>query len=154
MIAVGGPAGPTRGPGADFLTWTSFYTKLTRNALETLYRLRKHAMTFKRSTASGEKASDRRSGMNRRWIKTPYQGPERRSGRDRRGELPPPEAVKPEDSATERTESLENLVLSTTVRLEALARLLVAKGLLSPKEISDMLQTLQSEYRHPQIKRD
>jgi hypothetical protein len=40
------------------------------------------------------------------------------------------------------------------VRLEALARLLVAKGLLSPKEISDMLQTLQSEYRHPQIKRD
>lgn len=111
-------------------------------------------MTFKRSTASGGKASERRSGMNRRWIKTPYQGPERRSGRDRRGELPTPETVNPGDSDTERTESLENLVLSTTVRLEALARLLVAKGLLSPKEISDMLQTLQSEYRHQQIKTD
>lgn len=38
-------------------------------------------------TARNVKASgNRRSGLNRRWIKAPYSGPERRSGADRREE--------------------------------------------------------------------
>jgi hypothetical protein len=111
-------------------------------------------MTFKRITAPDEMTRERRSGMNRRWIKMTYSGPERRSIKDRRGETPPVESVNPGDSCGERTESLEHLVLSTTVRLEALARLLIAKGLLSHTELSDMLQTLQAEHRHQQIKDD
>ena len=51
-------------------------------------------MTFKRSGAGDETARERRSGMNRRWIKMPYHGAERRSGRDRRGEATPLEALK------------------------------------------------------------
>jgi hypothetical protein len=62
--------------------------------------------------------------------------------------------VKPGDSVIERTQSLEKLVLSTTVRLEALARLLVEKGLLSHAELSEMLQTIQAEYQNQQIKED
>jgi hypothetical protein len=111
-------------------------------------------MTFKRITAPDETTRERRSGMNRRWIKAPYHGPERRKGKDRRGEAPLFESLKPGDSCDERAESLEHLVLSTTVRLEALARLLIAKGLLSHTELSDMLQTLQAEYRQQQIKDD
>jgi hypothetical protein len=111
-------------------------------------------MTIKRITTPGEMTRERRSGMNRRWIRAPYQGPERRSGKDRRGEALPFESLNPGDSYGERAESLEHLVLSTTVRLEALARLLIAKGLLSHTELSDMLQTLQAEYRQQQIKDD
>lgn len=109
-------------------------------------------MTFKRSGAGDETARERRSGMNRRWIKMPYHGAERRSGRDRRGEATPLEALKTDESAAERTEALEKLILSTTVRLEALARLLMDKGLLSHQELSEMLQTMQAEYHHQQIK--
>lgn len=111
-------------------------------------------MAFKPSNDTDETARERRSGMNRRWIKTPYHGVERRSGRDRRSESPSLGAVKPGESVAERTESLEKLILSTTVRLEALARLLVEKGLLSHQELSEMLQTMQAEYHHQRIKQD
>jgi hypothetical protein len=116
--------------------------------------LGKNVMTSKRSSDMDEAARERRSGMNRRWIKTPYHGVERRSGRDRRGESPSLEAARSSESVAERTESLEKLIFSTTVRLEALARLLVEKGLLSHQELSDMLQTMQAEYHHQQIKQD
>ncbi len=111
-------------------------------------------MTLKRSSVADETARERRSGMNRRWIKTPYHGVERRSGKDRRDESAPFDDLKPNESVGERTESLEKLLLSTTVRLEALARLLVEKGLLSNQELSEMLQTMQAEYHHQQIKED
>jgi hypothetical protein len=111
-------------------------------------------MTFKRSSDMDETERERRSGMNRRWIKTPYHGVERRSGRDRRGESPSLEGLRTSESAAERAESIEQLILSTTVRLEALARLLVEKGLLSHQELSEMLQTMQAEYHHQQIKQD
>jgi hypothetical protein len=51
-------------------------------------------------------------------------------------------------------ESLEKIVLSTTLRLEALARLLVAKGVLRPEELTDMLQNMQAEYQPHQLKED
>jgi hypothetical protein len=104
-------------------------------------------MTLKRSAPADAVQRERRSGLNRRWIKTPYGGPERRSGKDRRGVPPAPESGKPGESAADRTEALEKLLLTTTVRLEALARLLVSKGLLSHAELSEMLQTLQAEYQ-------
>jgi hypothetical protein len=112
-------------------------------------------MTFKRSfTTDGRKAQERRSGLNRRWIKAPYDGEERRSGKDRRSELPQEQNSEPEDSAAERTESLEKVMLSTTLRLEALARLLVQKRILSPEELADMLRAMQAEYQSHQLKQD
>jgi hypothetical protein len=111
-------------------------------------------MTFKHRIVQDQTTRERRSGMNRRWIKTPYHGVERRSGKERRGEASPLEALEPNHSDAERSESLEKLILSTTVRLEALARLLVEKGLLSPKELSEMLQAIQTEYQNQQLKHD
>jgi hypothetical protein len=109
-------------------------------------------MTIKRKFTPDAAAGDRRSGMNRRWIKAPYDGAERRSGKDRRGESPRLESAKPAVSAAERAESLEKLVLTTTVRLEALARLLVEKGVLRQEELAEMLRSMQAEYQHQQIK--
>jgi hypothetical protein len=109
-------------------------------------------MTSKRNLPTDATETERRSGLNRRWIKAPYAGAERRSGKDRRGESPRLESSRPAVSASERTESLEKLLLSTTVRLEALARLLVEKGVLRQEELAEMLRSMQAEYQHPQLK--
>jgi hypothetical protein len=112
-------------------------------------------MTFKRSfTTDTDKAPERRSGLNRRWIKAPYEGEERRRGKDRRSPLPEEKTSEPTATAAERTEPLENLIISTTVRLEALARLLVEKGILSHEELADMLKAMQAEYHSQQLKQD
>jgi hypothetical protein len=112
-------------------------------------------MTFKRSfTTDTKKAQERRSGLNRRWIKAPYEGEERRSGKDRRNALLQEQTPEPAVSDADRTESLEKLMLSTTVRLEALARLLVEKGILSHGELADMLKAMQAEYQSQQLKED
>jgi hypothetical protein len=74
---------------------------------------------------------------------------ERRRGRDRRDEDPP--TRKDALSPAERTEALEKLLLSTTVHLEALARLLVAKGIMTRAELMDMLKTIRDEYQDKQL---
>ncbi len=110
-------------------------------------------MSFKRSFTPDPTASDRRSGLNRRWIKTPYQGVERRSGKDRRLELLGAEG--PISTAgADRIEALENLFLSTTLRLEALARLLVDKRILTHEELREMLQSIHAAYQEKQLEAD
>ena len=112
-------------------------------------------MTFKRSfTTDTKKASERRSGLNRRWIKAPYEGEERRSGKDRRHALPHSLSSDPTASDAARSDSLEKLIISTTVRLEALARLLVEKGILSREELAEMLRAMQAEYDSQRLKQD
>jgi|WetSurMetagenome_2_1015567.scaffolds.fasta_scaffold39956_3 hypothetical protein len=106
-------------------------------------------MTFKRIFTSGPSLTERRSGLNRRWIKAPYDGVERRSGRDQRDEEPP--ARQDALSPAERTEALEKLLLSTTVRMEAIARLLVAKGIMTRAELMAMLKTIHDEYQDNQL---
>ena len=106
-------------------------------------------MKFKRIFTSESSATERRSGLNRRWIKAPYGGVERRRARDRRdGD---PAAREDALSPVERTEALEKLLLSTTVHLEALARLLVAKGIMTRAELMDMLKTIRDEYQEKQL---
>jgi hypothetical protein len=45
-------------------------------------------------------------------------------------------------------------MLATTVRLEAIARLLVEKGILSHEELADMLRAMQAEYHSRQLDED
>jgi hypothetical protein len=112
-------------------------------------------MTFKRSfTSDTPKEAERRSGLNRRWIKAPYDGVDRRRGGDRRNESAPGDPFDPGMSAAERAQSLEKLLLSTTVRLEALTRLLVSKGVLSPEELADVLRDMQAEYQPQELKEE
>jgi hypothetical protein len=109
-------------------------------------------MTFKRIFTSESSVAERRSGLNRRWIKAPYDGVERRRGRDRRNE--DPSAMENALSPAERTDALEKLLLSTTVHLEALARLLVAKGIMTRAELMDMLKAIQDEYQNKQLEEE
>ena len=111
-------------------------------------------MTFKRSFTPDSSPSDRRSGLNRRWIKAPYDGVDRRSGQDRRGESAFEGLVTTGDSDPARDESLEALLVSTSVRLEALARLLIQKGVLSHQELADALRAMQQEYERPRLKKE
>jgi hypothetical protein len=108
-------------------------------------------MTFKRSFTPEASDKERRSGLNRRWIKAPYDGVDRRSRQDRRSEAAPDEPLAA-DVDPERYESVEALLISTTLRLEALARLLVEKGVLSHQELADALRTMQRDYQRPRLK--
>ena len=96
---------------------------------------------------------DRRSAFNRRWIKSDYGGEERRSGKDRR-EKPRTEGLPTTDDlpVVENHESnkktgLERLLVTNTVQLEALTRILLAKGYVSEDELMEMMNKVQAEYQ-------
>jgi hypothetical protein len=95
---------------------------------------------------------DRRSVFNRRWIKTDYQGEERRSGKDRREEPPlkdtPNEDLPvPENTEFQKRAGLERLLVTNTIQLEALTRILLEKGIVSEKELMQMMNKVQVEYQ-------
>ena len=96
--------------------------------------------------------SDRRSRLDRRWIKSRYQGEERRSGNERRSEIELrglnrnlPVA---ENSDSKKLVGLERLLVSNTIQLEAVTRLLLEKGILEEEELLAMMETVQTEYRN------
>ncbi len=93
------------------------------------------------------KRPERRSGLNRRWIKAPWDGPERRRGEDRRrGEPPSGGGNNAIPAPLEDSRPLEEIALSTALNLEALIRLLIQKGVLAPGELDEVLARLRSEY--------
>lgn len=97
---------------------------------------------------AGRQSPERRSGLNRRWIKAPWDGPERRRGEDRRrGEPLPGEPENAAVSPLEGSRQLEELAVSTALHLEALIRLLIQKGVLSPGELDEALARLRTEYK-------
>jgi len=89
---------------------------------------------------------DRRSGFNRRWIKSDYSGQERRSGKDRREGLQVKDLLVSEDLDTKKMAGFEKLLVSTTIQLEAITRLLLQKGMIEEDELLDMMKQIQSEY--------
>ena len=96
--------------------------------------------------------SDRRSRLDRRWIKSHYQGEERRSGKDRRSEIEFSGLNRnlpvSEDSESKKRVGLERLLVSNTVQLEAVTRLLLEKGILDEEELLAMMKTVQTEYQN------
>jgi len=98
--------------------------------------------------------SDRRSRLDRRWIKSHYQGEERRSGKDRRSEIEFRGVNRglpvPEDSESKKLVGLERLLVSNTIQLEAVTRLLLEKGILEEDELLAMMKKVQSEYQRYQ----
>jgi len=98
--------------------------------------------------------SDRRSRLDRRWIKSHYQGEERRSGQDRRSEIEfkgfNRDLPVPEDSESKKLVGLEKLLVSNTIQLEAVTRLLLDKGIIEEDELLAMMKTVQSEYQNNQ----
>ena len=90
---------------------------------------------------------DRRSAFNRRWIKTDYKGKERRSGKDRREETRGTDLPVPEDYDPDKRTGLERLLVTNTVQLEALTRILLDKGYVSEEELMEMMSKVQAEYQ-------
>lgn len=96
--------------------------------------------------------SDRRSRLDRRWIKSRYQGEERRSGKDRRVEIElrgfNRNVPVPEDSESKIRVGLERLLVSNTIQLEAVIRLLLEKRIFDEEELLAMMKTVQAEYQN------
>ncbi len=90
---------------------------------------------------------DRRSVFNRRWIKSDYNGKERRSGKDRREELLSKDLPVPEDFDSKKRSGLEKLLVSNTIQLEALTRIMLEKGYVGEEELMEMMNKIQVEYR-------
>jgi hypothetical protein len=93
---------------------------------------------------------DRRSAFNRRWIKSDYKGEERRSGKDRRDETRTEDLPVPEDRDSNNRPGLERLLVTNTVQLEALTRILLNKGYVTEEELLEMMNRVQTEYQGKQ----
>ena len=95
----------------------------------------------KRSSPKDDK--NRRSGLDRRWIIAPHDGPERRSGKDRRTELENGDMI----VVDQEIATIQDLLMANSMQLDAIAQLLIEKGLFSKEELFDMLKRIQKEYQ-------
>ena len=93
------------------------------------------------------KSDNRRSGLDRRWIIAPHDGPERRSGKDRRTELENSDMIVVDQSDSNEIGTIQDLLMANSMQLDAIAQLLIEKGLFSKEELFDMLKRIQKEYQ-------
>jgi hypothetical protein len=93
------------------------------------------------------KSDNRRSGLDRRWIIAPHDGPERRSGKDRRTELEDGDMIVVDPSDSNEIATIQDLLMANSMQLDAIAQLLIEKGLFSKEELFDMLKRIQKEYQ-------
>ena len=100
----------------------------------------------KKSNRDLKNFQDRRSGLDRRWIIAPHEGLERRSGNDRRAASEPEEAAKAENIALGEMETFKDLLLANSLQIDAVAQLLIDKGVFSKEEFFEMLKRIQAEY--------
>jgi hypothetical protein len=98
-------------------------------------------------TPDPKNTENRRSGLDRRWIIAPHRGPERRSGRDRRKEAENGGMIVPETSDSNEIATIQDLLMANSMQLDAVAQLLIEKGIFSKEELFDMLKRIQKEYQ-------
>ena len=94
-----------------------------------------------------EDDKNRRSGLDRRWIIAPHDGPERRSGKDRRKALEEGSIVATEETDTNEIATIQDLLMANSMQLDAIAQLLIEKGVFSKDELFNMLKRIQREYQ-------
>ncbi|MGW8303950.1 MAG: hypothetical protein ACWGNO_17860 [Desulfobacterales bacterium] len=93
------------------------------------------------------KSDNRRSGLDRRWIIAPHEGPERRSGKDRRTLLEDGEVIVAQQGDTNEISTIQDLLMANSMQLDAIAQLLIEKGVFSKEDLFDMLKRIQKEYQ-------
>ena len=98
-------------------------------------------------TPSPENDKNRRSGLDRRWIIAPHEGPERCSGRDRRQELEDGDLILAQTGDSNEIGTIQDLLMANSMQLDAIAQLLIEKGIFSKEELFDMLKRIQKEYQ-------
>jgi hypothetical protein len=95
----------------------------------------------------GPKSDNRRSGLDRRWIIAPHEGPERRSGKDRRTTLEDGEVILADPSDSNEIATIQDLLMANSMQLDAIAQLLIEKGVFSKEDLFNMLKRIQKEYQ-------
>ena len=90
---------------------------------------------------------NRRSGLDRRWIIAPHDGPERRSGSDRRKTLENGSMLVPESGDSNEIATIQDLLMANSMQLDAIAQLLIEKGIFSKEDLFNMLKRIQKEYQ-------
>ncbi len=100
----------------------------------------------KKSDQDSTDNQNRRSGLDRRWIIAPHDGEERRSGKDRRAESDPGGELMAENFDSNEMSTFKDLLLANSLQIDAVAQLLIEKGVFSKDEFFDMLKRIQSEY--------
>ena len=90
---------------------------------------------------------NRRSGLDRRWIIAPHEGPERRSGKDRRSLLEDAEVIVSQQGDTNEISTIQDLLMANSMQLDAIAQLLIEKGVFSKEDLFNMLKRIQKEYQ-------
>jgi hypothetical protein len=98
-------------------------------------------------TPSQKNDDNRRSGLDRRWIIAPHDGPERRSGGDRRETLENGDLIVAENGDSNEIATIQDLLMANSMQLDAIAQLLIEKGIFSKEELFDMLKRIQKEYQ-------
>jgi hypothetical protein len=93
------------------------------------------------------KSDNRRSGLDRRWIIAPHDGPERRSGTDRRTISEDGDMVVADQNDSNEIATIQDLLMANSMQLDAIAQLLIEKGVFSKEDLFDMLKRIQKEYQ-------
>jgi hypothetical protein len=96
---------------------------------------------------SSPKSDNRRSGLDRRWIIAPHDGPERRSGKDRRTRLEASEVIVADQNDSNELATIQDLLMANSMQLDAIAQLLIEKGVFSKEDLFNMLKRIQKEYQ-------
>ena len=96
---------------------------------------------------SPKKDKNRRSGLDRRWIIAPHDGPERRSGGDRRKTLENVDLLVTEAGDSNEIATIQDLLMANSMQLDAIAQLLIEKDIFSKEELFNMLKRIQKEYQ-------
>jgi hypothetical protein len=89
---------------------------------------------------------NRRSGLDRRWIIAPRDGRERRSGKDRRAEADSGGTSMAENIDAHEMTTFKDLLMANSLQVDAVAQLLIEKGIFTKEEFFDMLKRVQAEY--------
>lgn len=104
-------------------------------------------MTPKKTAGkNSENIENRRSGLDRRWIIAPHSGKERRSGADRRSGMLEGGALMATDTETSELATFKDLLMANSLQVDAVAQLLIDKGVFTKEEFFDMLKRVQTEY--------
>ena len=93
------------------------------------------------------KSDNRRSGLDRRWIIAPHDGPERRSGKDRRTISEDGDMVVADQNDSNEIATIQDLLMANSMQLDAIAQLLIEKGVFSKEDLFNMLKRIQKEYQ-------
>ncbi len=100
----------------------------------------------KKSDQDAQNYENRRSGLDRRWIIAPRDGEERRSGKDRRDISDSGDESMSGNSDSNEMSTFKDLLLANSLQIDAVAQLLIEKGIFTKDDFWDMLKRIQTEY--------